>query len=100
MSTMTPRQLDLARHALGLPHRSRCSYRNRFVVAAKGSDFAEWQALVAAGLAQQHRSHWKDGTPMYVGGAILFTLTRAGAQAALLPGEQLDPEDFPADVAA
>lgn len=99
MTSMSDHQVGLARHALGLPHRSRCSYRNRYVVAAENSDFREWLAMVAAGFALRHRSRWNDGSPMYVGGAVLFTLTRAGAEAALQPGEQLDPEDFPAEVA-
>ncbi|WP_342152282.1 hypothetical protein [Methylorubrum sp. SB2] len=81
---MTPRQLELARHALGLPNRTRRSYRNRFLA---GGESPEWRAMVAAGQAEraepdEHGRTW-------------FWLTTAGALAALGKGERLCPEDFP-----
>lgn len=81
---MTPRQRDLARHALGLPNRNRRSYRNRFLT---GGACPDWRAMEAAGLA---RSQPTDRL-----GRAWFHLTRAGAEAALDRGERLCREDFP-----
>ncbi|WP_197430415.1 hypothetical protein [Methylobacterium sp. CCH5-D2] len=81
---MTPRQRDLARHALGLPNRNRRSYRNRFLT---GGACPDWRAMEAAGLA---RSQPTDKL-----GRAWFHLTRAGAEAALERGERLCREDFP-----
>lgn len=81
---MTPRQIELARHALGLPNRTRRSYRNRFF---SGGECADWRAMEAAG-------HAESGKPDEHG-RIWFWLTRAGAEAALGRGERLCPEDFP-----
>ena len=77
---MTPAQKKLARHALGLdePMARGRSYRNRYFTGAPHDD---WQAMVAAGLAKVSCS---------------YTLTPAGAKAALDKSETLDPEDFPA----
>ena len=82
---MTPAQINLARHALGLPNDKCTSYRNRFV-GPTGSNKDEWDAMVAAGHAYilstpRERMKW-------------YALTRAGALAAIYPGEALDPEDF------
>lgn len=82
---MTPRQRELARHALGLPNKARQSYRNRFYA---GGQHAEWRAMEAAGLAEA------DTTPAATG-MTWFWLTRAGAEAALETGERLCREDFP-----
>lgn len=87
---LTPAQRDLARHALGLPNDRKRSYRNSFVAGAGHSDYADWQAMVDAGLATK-----RDGSTVPFGGDDLFRLTPRGAVAALDPGEQLDPEDFP-----
>jgi hypothetical protein len=89
MTEMTPRQIDLARHALGLPNKAGRSYRNRFVAGEGHTDYPNWTAMVEAGHAKRRKS-----------GALadsddLFLLTEAGARAALKPGERLDPEDFP-----
>ena len=81
---MTPRQRELARHALGLPNTSRRSYRNRFLT---GGACPDWRALEAAGLAEAGKT---DDL-----GRAWFWLTRAGAEAALAPGERLCSEDFP-----
>lgn len=82
---MTPEQLRLARHALGLPNKARRSYRNRFYA---GGQHPEWRAMEAAGLAEA------DTIPTATG-MTWFWLTRAGAEAALDPGERLCREDFP-----
>lgn len=87
---MTRGQIQLARHALGLPNRWRTSYRNHFVAGPGHADYAGWCAMVAAGLARR-----RQGSPL-TGGNAVFRLTRAGAAKALLPGESLDSEDFPA----
>lgn len=87
---MTPRQKELARHALGLDGRRKQSYRNRFWAGPGHEDFEEWQELVAAGLAfvrAPDAGHRPDHA---------FWLTRSGAEQALLAGETLCPEDFPA----
>lgn len=89
---MTPRQKRLARHALGLPNAQNRSYRNRFIATYAPGDFDDWAAMARAGLADH-------AAPVAaLGGRITtyrFWLTEAGAEAALEPGEQLDPEDFP-----
>ncbi len=86
---MTPRQIEFARHALGLPNSRRRSYRNHFVTGPGTADFDDWQAMVAAGFARRRAGN------ALTGGDDLFWLTREGATAALKPGERLDPEDFP-----
>lgn len=87
MASLTDQQRALARHALGIEGR-RQSYRNHYVVDA-GTDHEAWCAMVEAGLARR-----RPGNPL-TGGMDLFRLTRAGAEAAIDPGERLDPEDFP-----
>lgn len=83
---MTPDQIKLARHALGLPSDRNRTYRNRYF-AAPGTDFEErWDDLVRKGLAERHN----DG-----GRHIVYLLTIAGARLALDKPEVLDPEDFP-----
>lgn len=81
---MTPAQRALARHALGLPNAGRRSYRNRFLT---GGESPDWRALEAAGHAESGKADEL--------GRTWFWLTRAGAEAALEPGERLCPEDFP-----
>jgi hypothetical protein len=83
---MSPKQKEMARHALGLPNDNKRSYRNRYVVSR---DNADWKALLASG-------HAKIETLGFVAPTALFYLTRKGAEAALEPGETLDAEDFPA----
>lgn len=85
---MTPEQIRLARHALGLPNKRRQSYRNRYFVSAGAPARAEWTALVVARLA--------TAEPCDRDGMDLFKLTAAGAIAALEAGERLDREDFAA----
>jgi hypothetical protein len=87
---MTPKQIELARHALGLPHISRKSYRNRFVAGPGHDDYEEWMAMVASGDAMR-----RDGKTVCFGGDDLFWLTKKGALEALKHGERLDTEDFP-----
>jgi hypothetical protein len=86
---VTARQRELARHALGLTDGRTRSYRNAFVCGKSHPDFADWKRMVRKGLASG-----RSGKAMF-GGDDVFWLTRKGAQAALGPGESLDPEDFP-----
>jgi hypothetical protein len=86
---LTPKQRSLARHALGLTDGRKQSYRNRFVADAAHEDHPEWMRMVRKGAAS-----YRAAQAMF-GGSDLFWLTQAGAQAALEPGELLDPEDFP-----
>ena len=84
---MSPKQREMARHALGLPNKKRTSYRNRYVVDG-GSDHDEWCALVKAGLARMRKGN------EITGGMDCFWLTEAGARLALNSREKLDAEDF------
>lgn len=86
---MTPREIELARHALGLPNKMRMSYRNRFVAGEGHEDYADWMQMVADGNAGK-----RDGGTLPYGGDSLFWLTETGARQALKPREKLDPEDF------
>lgn len=86
---MTPPQIELARHALGLA-RKPISYRNRFVAGIGHSDYDAWLDMVEQGAARR-----RPGEKLPFGGDDLFHLTLAGAREALKPGETLDPEDFP-----
>lgn len=82
---MTPRQKQLARHALGLPNDSKQAYRNNFVTGPGNPDHVEWSAMVDAGLAKvttQRREIY--------GGMDVFWLTRTGAEAAIGKGEKLE----------
>lgn len=85
---MTPEQIELARHALGLPNRNKKSYRNHFVAGEGHSDFENWRDMVEKGFARG-----KKGSQL-TGGDPVFWLTLAGASLALRRGEKLDPDDF------
>jgi hypothetical protein len=87
METLTPRERELARHALGLDGRRKRSYRNRYFIDATTPTGLAWLAMVARGLAEIE--------PRPKSLCDLFYLTRAGARAALETGETLDREDFP-----
>jgi len=87
---MRPKQIELARHALGLDGRRTASYRNYFV-CGPSPDYSEWCDMVDEGDATR-----TDGSKLQFGGDDLFRLTLQGARKALLPAETLDREDFPA----
>lgn len=80
----------LARHALGLPNSRKRTHRNHFCAGPEHDDFDDWQAMVGAGYAKKRTSS------VLAPGDVFFHLTRSGAELALLPGERLDPEDWPA----
>lgn len=89
---MTPDQLRLARAALDLPNTSGRSTRNKPFHAGPAED-AFWRLLnemVDAGLMRK-----RQRTTLRCGFIHEFTLTRAGADRALEPGERLDPQQFP-----
>ena len=75
---LTPEQIELARHALGIPNKRRKSYRNRFVIGAGCTDYEQWMAMVALGAAKR-----VDASRVPFGGDDLFYLTMSGARAAL-----------------
>lgn len=90
--TMSERQRDLARHALGLKNgRGRWpkSYRNHFVASEGHTDWPDWMLLQLAGLAKR-----RGGGPLS-GGDEVFWLTSEGAEMALNKNERLNTEDFP-----
>jgi hypothetical protein len=95
---MTPEQIQLARHALGLdtPGRKQ-SYRNRYLVVPGTATHKLWLDMVRRGWAFMGPSLGEDGKIHYAGGADLFGLSYRGATLALQPGENLDPEDFELD---
>lgn len=86
---MTPRQHELARHALGLPNKDAKSYRNYFVTGQGSDDYPDWEAMVNGGFAL------KRGPLKIFGYDYCYHLTRAGAEIALQAGEHLCPEDWP-----
>ncbi len=83
---MTPEQLRMARHALGLPNDNNTSYRNRYYAPLDSEASSQWDDIVSQGLAAR-------GTDQKT--QVMFGLTTAGAQFAIEPGEKLDREDFP-----
>lgn len=85
---MTPEQIELARHALGLPNKRNKSYRNHFVAGEGHSDYVAWCDMVEHGFARGRR-----GSPL-TGGDPVFWLTLAGASLAIRRGEGLDMDDF------
>jgi len=83
---MTKAQIELARHALGLPNNKNTSYRNHFCIGPGGDGYSEWLKMVAEGNAIRRTSeHW--------GGDDMFYLTLKGALAAREPKEHLSRED-------
>lgn len=86
---LTPKQREIARHALGLPNSRRTSYRNYFRTGVGSPTHHMWNEMVELGAAFVHRAVETSG------GNDFFYLTFIGAESALNPGEKLDPEDFP-----
>jgi hypothetical protein len=84
---MTPEQIRLARHALGLPNRDKRSFRNRSYAARGTPEFKAWVDLEDRGLAKRH-----DVQAFSIG----FALTEAGARRSIDPVESLDRKNFPA----
>lgn len=75
---MTPEQLHILQHSLGLDEYGRGTmYRNHFVTGEGSLDHPHCVALVEAGLMNQRVDH-----PL-AGGDDLFTVTDAGKRAAV-----------------
>jgi len=85
---MTPRQIELARDALGLRPTRLISHRNHFVAGPGHPDYGDWISMVVTGHA------WRRERKVLPPGDVMFHLTRAGAELALLPGDILNPEDW------
>ena len=88
---VTPRQRELARHALGfhMP-RVRQSYRNRFVAMPNHRDWKDWNKM-----AEREEAITRPAKKGRMSGATEFALTVAAARSVLKPGESLNPVDFP-----
>ena len=86
---MTERQLEIARHALGLDGRRKVSYRNRFVAGEGHPAYADLMEMTRTGLAIR-----PPGFERIYGGDSLFVLTKECAERALRRGERLDSEDW------
>lgn len=82
MSKFQKTKRELARHALGLEHGQKKSYRNYFETSENGQDRIDWLNMVSSGLASQSSR-------------TVFHMTDKGAQWALDHGETLCKEDFP-----
>ena len=87
-AVMSPEQLRLARHALGLPNARRRSYRNRFFASPGGFTHAVWMDMVAKGWAG------REGPDANHSKLDFFWLTRDGAGLAKKQNEDLCREDF------
>ena len=86
---MTPRQIELGRHALGLPNKKNVSYRNYFCAGTDDNDFADWMDMVNEGTAR------RSGPFAVFGWQYTFFLTRNGASLCLQGAEKLDGAYFP-----
>lgn len=84
---MTPKQRELARHALGFDGENKASYRNRFCAGPGSTDFNDWEDLVAKGLATKRT----DGP---WGGDHMFYLTFEGADMARNSDEWISMEEI------
>lgn len=84
---MTDTQIELARHALGLPNDRKTSYRNYFNTYETDP---HWSEMVEQRDAVMRRSAILGGESVY------FHLTYEGALKALKDDEKLDEEDVPA----
>lgn len=81
---MTPKQIELARHALGLPNDRNESYRNHFCTTRTDAD---WTAMVEQGDAVMRESQMLDKEHVY------FHMTLQGALAVRGPKEHISRED-------
>ncbi len=77
---MTPRELELAAHALGVQKCGRNwtkPYRNRFVCGHGHDAYEAWESLVERGLAMR----WQPSD--MTGGGVRFSLTETGKRIAM-----------------
>ena len=82
---MTPKQRDLARHALGLPNKKKTAYRNHYCIEPGSPDYLQWEDLVSKKMAVKALGgkEWSGD---------FFYLTFSGAKAALWGDEHLSRE--------
>lgn len=85
---LTPRELEVGRHALGFNGRQKESFRNYFLAGIGHDDFRVWQGLVEKGLAKDY------GEQKATRGAHMFCLNRMGALLCLKYGEKLERNWF------
>ena len=69
---VTDKQREILRHALGFGRRTRPGWRNYFVTGPGSDDYADCEALVAAGLMTK-----RSGGPLS-GGDPVYRVTDAG----------------------
>ena len=86
LRTLTDRQKNLARHALGLPNEKNMTYRNHFWIDRAGDGYNDWQDMVENGFAVK-----APGGQNWVGD--FFYLTIEGARAVLAPTEHISREE-------
>lgn len=82
--SLSLRERDLIRHALGLRQGNKVAYRNHFV--AGGDDLPAWRKLAERGLAHEWQSS-SHSDP-------IFMALSPGINLALEPGESLDHEEW------
>jgi hypothetical protein len=85
MTNISDKQRDILRHALGFGRRTRPGWRNHFVTGPGSDDYADCEALVAAGLMTK-----RSGGPLS-GGDPVYRVTDAGQDA--LVGRPKTPND-------
>ena len=72
MTNITEAQRDILRHALGVGRGRAAGWRNHFVTGPGSTDYADCEALVAAGLMTK-----RSGGPLS-GGDPVYRVTDAG----------------------
>jgi len=87
-TTLSAKQEELARHALGFSKGKKKSFRNHFLAENNSRDFVEWAEMEENGFARskKHKMWGEDST--------MFFLTLFGAKLAMKSGEKLSKEDF------
>lgn len=84
---LTPDQLHILQHALGLPQNDKPpAYRNRYVVGPECDSFGDCRALVEAGLMIDH------GSRRIFDGMHCFAVTDAGERIAREAWEAAKPK--------
>lgn len=82
--TLTPKETNMLRHALGLTGRNKITYRNTYYAA--GWDAEVWDGLISRGFAIEDKD---SATPL----TRCFRATRAGFAAVQRKGEKLGPDE-------
>lgn len=82
-TTVTPEQMHILHHSLGITSKRSKSYRNHFVTGPGSKDYDNCVALVSMGYMTQ-----RSGTPL-TGGNDLFQVTDAGRHLAIQAKKEL-----------